>query len=179
MIAAHQDRRQARLRAMQLEDVEQVLTIDRCSFPMPWSRRTYTNELTGSTGSILLVAEGQGEEENSRVVGMVVVWLVLEIAHVATIAVLPEYRRQGLGGRLLAMALQRAAQKGARSATLEVRVSNTPAQDLYTAFGFERVGLRRGYYLDNSEDALLMTLDPLTSDSHEQMDRLSVHKIDI
>ena len=92
---------------------------------------------------------------------MIVIWAILDEAHVATIAVNPDYRGQGIGRRLLAIGLQAAYQRGARMAFLEVRRSNTVAQNLYQRFGFQVVSERLRYYQDNHEDALLMTLEQL------------------
>ena len=97
----------------------------------------------------------------SRVVGDIVVWIILDEAHVATIAILPDFRRMHIGQRLLAFALEDAVQGGAKLAYLEVRRSNLAAQNMYLQFGFEVNGLRPRYYLDNGEDALLMTLNPI------------------
>jgi ribosomal-protein-alanine N-acetyltransferase len=92
------------------------------------------------------------------VCGMVVVWLILDETHIATLGVHPDYRGLGIGKRLLTVALEETARHGANQATLEVRESNTIAQNIYRKFGFENVGRRRRYYRDNREDAVLMTL---------------------
>lgn len=142
------------IRRMRLEDVEQVHAIDVLSFSMPWTERSYRFELTENPSSHLWVAE-----LNGRVVAMIAYWLIVDEAHIGTIAVHPEYRRRGIARRLLAETLIAMSEKGARSATLEVRRSNLAAQDLYRKFGFKVVGLRPRYYRDNNEDALLMTLE--------------------
>jgi ribosomal-protein-alanine N-acetyltransferase len=95
------------------------------------------------------------------VVGMAVVWLVVDEAHIATIAVHPEFRGRGLGKRLLAVILEDSRRQGMATATLEVRAGNQTAQAMYRDFGFEVKGLRKGYYKDNQEDALIMTADLL------------------
>jgi [ribosomal protein S18]-alanine N-acetyltransferase len=149
------------IRAMRLEDIPSVLEIDRMSFPTPWPESAYRYELCSNPLSRLWVAEvdlGFGE---SRLVGMIVLWLIEDEAHIATLAVHPEYRRERIGARLLAFALQDALQHGAREAMLEVRKSNQVAQTLYRKFGFEIITQRARYYKDNNEDALLMNLDDL------------------
>jgi ribosomal-protein-alanine N-acetyltransferase len=98
------------------------------------------------------------------VVGVIVVWLIVDEAHIATLAVHPELRRQGIAQKLLCVALKDAAEDGMLSALLEVRAGNKAAQDLYGKFGFEGVGRRPRYYQDNFEDALLMTLPVLSAD---------------
>jgi ribosomal-protein-alanine N-acetyltransferase len=92
---------------------------------------------------------------------MIVVWLILDEAHIATLAVHPEFRRKGVGSQLLEAALIEARNKGAREAMLEVRASNHIAQALYKDYGFEVVHRRPRYYRDNNEDALLMNLNNL------------------
>jgi ribosomal-protein-alanine N-acetyltransferase len=92
---------------------------------------------------------------------MIVIWLILGEAHIATLAVHPDFRGRGTGSQLLEVALQEARNKGAREAMLEVRASNHVAQALYDGYGFEVVYRRSRYYRDNNEDALLMNLENL------------------
>jgi ribosomal-protein-alanine N-acetyltransferase len=146
---------------MQMDDLEYVLEIDRLSFSLPWPASAYHYELNENPRSLLYVAEAAQPDGNGRVVGMVVVWMVLDEGHIANIAVHPEYRSRGIGRRLLVTALQEAIQKGARQATLEVRLSNIAAQNLYRQFGFDVAGSRPHYYRDNNEDALIMTANNL------------------
>ena len=149
------------LRPMELKDVEQVYAIDVLSFSLPWSERSYRFELTENPTSHPWVAEMLDSRGQPQVVGMIVVWIILDEAHIATIAAHPAYRRQGIGRRLLARALEDAAGRGAIKAYLEVRRSNLGAQKLYEQFGFTVTGIRPRYYLDTQEDALLMTLEHL------------------
>jgi ribosomal-protein-alanine N-acetyltransferase len=153
-----------RLRRMRLEDVEQVHAIDVLSFSLPWSERSYRYEVGENQNSRCWVAEVVDAQGQARVVGMLVVWVILDEAHVANLAVLPEFRQRGLGRRLLARGLLDAAASGTTQSFLEVRRSNLAAQTLYRQFGYQVVGVRHGYYLDNHEDALLMTLDPMRVD---------------
>ena len=92
---------------------------------------------------------------------MLVLWLIVDEAHVATIATHPDFRRQGIGEKILTVALKDAAKAGATHALLEVRATNEAAQTMYRKFGFEAVGRRPKYYKDNGEDAILMTLHHL------------------
>ena len=144
---------------MQLGDVEQVHQIDQLSFSLPWPENAYRYELTQNVASASWVAEVTRPDGLPRVVGMVVVWLILDEVHIATIAVHPEHRGQGISQQLLAVVLRTALQRGARLATLEVRAGNEAAQALYRRFKFEVVGRRPHYYHDNHEDALIMTVD--------------------
>jgi ribosomal-protein-alanine N-acetyltransferase len=92
---------------------------------------------------------------------MIVAWLIMDEAHIATLAVHPDYRQQGVGRKLVSTALGGLIRKGAVKAMLEVRAQNITAQSLYHNFGFEVVGRRKQYYQDNNEDGLLMTLSDL------------------
>ncbi len=155
---------------MQEQDLEQVQEIDRLSFAMPWPAKAYRYELKENPNSYQWVAEVErvnGNDGFNRpeqtgggqvVVGMVVMWMILDEAHIATIAVRPGFRGRGIAQKLMAAALMEAVQHGASQATLEVRAGNVFAQKLYRRFGFEIVGSRPRYYKDNNEDALIMTV---------------------
>jgi len=149
------------IRPMQLGDLQQVFEIDRLSFSLPWSARSYIYELEENPDSMLWVAEIGLMNGEKRVIGCIVVWLILDEAHVATISVHPDYRGLGISRGLVQAGLSAALERGCRSATLEVRTGNKIAQALYHAFGFEVVGVRPRYYRDNDEDALIMTLNEL------------------
>jgi ribosomal-protein-alanine N-acetyltransferase len=165
------------LAPMDLSDVEQVVAIDRLSFPTPWSAASYRREILENDHSYFFVAclpqgapsqnkwwtrlRPPGPSPARRVVGYVGYWHVADEAHISTIAVHPDFRRHKIGEQLLAAALQHASGQGAALATLEVRVSNLGAFDLYRKFGFEVVGRRKAYYRDNGEDAHLMSVAPL------------------
>lgn len=150
-----------RLRPMRLSDVNHVEEIDRLSFPTPWPKAAFLYELKGKRRSVCWVAEWIGPGKDSLVVGSIVIWLVLDEAHIATLAVRPEYRRRHIAQRLISRALIECMDAGAEQALLEVRESNSAAQQLYSKFGFLVVGRRRDYYKDRHEDAILMTLAPL------------------
>lgn len=145
------------IRAMTLDDLPEVLAIDQLSFPSPWPERSYRYELTENRASTLLVADREEDGQRS-VVGYLGYWLIADEVHISTLAVHPDHRGQGIGRRLLQDGLRSARVRGARMATLEVRPSNEVAVGLYRTFGFVVVGRRSGYYRDNGEDALLMTL---------------------
>jgi [ribosomal protein S18]-alanine N-acetyltransferase len=106
---------------------------------------------------------------DGRVVGMVVAWLFVDEAHIATIATHPEYRRQGIARKLLLHTLQSAMREGAHSSFLEVRESNLPAQEMYRKFGYVEVGRRKRYYKDNDEDAILMNLEKINIDRFNEL----------
>lgn len=147
------------VRPMRLEDLDPVYALEVATFPTPWSRNSYLFELQQNTASHQWVIEKQPE---GRIAAYIVCWLLGgDELHIANIAVAPEFRRRGLARCLLAHALAAGAEVGAESAALEVRASNLAAQKLYTEFGFEVVAVRKGYYQDNHEDALLMQLPSL------------------
>jgi ribosomal-protein-alanine N-acetyltransferase len=147
------------VRPMAMGDIPAVLEIDRQSFPIPWPERSYRYELTENSASHMLVAVSRAS--SPQILGYVGFWLIIDEAHISTLAVTPEMRGQGIGRRLLEEALEQAQHLGADMATLEVRVSNTRAIQLYEHHGFAIVGRRRRYYRDNNEDALLMTIGRL------------------
>lgn len=146
------------IRRMTLDDLNQVVAIDHDSFSLPWPERSFRFELTDNPAARCWVAEMDG-----RVIGMLVIWLIVDEAHIATIATLAEFRRQGVANELLAYALASAIDEGAKSAFLEVRESNAAAQAMYRKYGFVETGRRTHYYKDNDEDAILMTLERLSS----------------
>lgn len=146
------------IRPMKMEDIRQVQSIDRMSFSTPWPEHAYRYELLENPASLLWVAEAHLNNGELKVVGIIVVWLILDEAHIATLAVHPDFREQGIGSQLLATALKKSIQKGVNQSALEVRAKNEVAQNLYRRFGFEIVGKRRHYYQDNHEDAVLMSL---------------------
>ncbi len=162
-----------RIRLMQAEDLEGVHNIDELSFSMPWPLSSYRFELLENPSSMLWVAEAGGQDEKKAVVGMIVLWMLVDEAHIATFAVHPDYRGRGIGRQLLVQALQEAVQKGARQATLEVRAGNLIAQNLYRKFGFRTVARRAKYYQDNFEDALIMTVEGLNQDKLSGLARAS------
>ncbi len=151
------------LRPMQCGDLDQVMAIDQASFSMPWPKSAFSFELNENPLSKLWVAEIQKLDLSYQIVGMIVIWLILDEAHIATLAILPEFRRRGIAQELIAVALEFAIQEDILQATLEVRAGNIAAQSLYQRFGFEVVGQRHRYYQDNGEDAIIMTASKLNS----------------
>ncbi len=142
------------IRRMNMKDLEQVIAIDQASFSLPWPPRSFQFELTDNPSSRSWVAELDG-----RTVGILVLWLIVDEAHIATLATHPDFRRQGISKALLMHALKSAMEEGATRSFLEVRVGNLAAQELYRGFGFVEDGRRPRYYKDNNEDAILMSLD--------------------
>ena len=154
------ERTNVHIRSMALADVQQVIQIDGRSFTLPWSERTYHLELTENTAAHLLVAEIE-KRPGKPIVGYIGFWFIVDEAHISTLAVHPDFRRKGIGRRLLEEALLEALQLGAELVTLEVRASNQIPIDLYTKFSFHVKARKPRYYRDNDEDALLMILEDL------------------
>jgi ribosomal-protein-alanine N-acetyltransferase len=145
------------IRAMHFDDLERVTAIDEISFSMPWPPHAYYKEME-KPYSLARVAEITFTNGSQNVAGMIVTWVVMDEAHIATLAVDPEYRRSGIARVLLADTLKLCIQQSVRVVTLEVRVSNLAARALYRSFKFEEVARRKGYYVDNHEDALIMNV---------------------
>ncbi len=145
------------IRKMTVEDVPVVAQLDRMSFSLSWPEYAFYYEVKDNFAARCFVAE----LEDRKVIGMIVSWIILDELHIATIAVHPDYRRQGIGELILTKALQDGREAGTRHALLEVRAGNEAAQNLYRKFGFKAVGKRPKYYKDNGEDAVLMNLDDL------------------
>lgn len=144
------------IRRMTLDDIPVVVALDRLSFTLPWPERSFRFELTSNPASRCWVYE-----LDRKIVGTIIAWLLVDEAHIATIATHPDHRRQGIARNLLTYALRYMSREGAVTSFLEVRENNMPAQEMYREFGYEAVGRRKRYYKDTGEDAILMTLDSL------------------
>jgi ribosomal-protein-alanine N-acetyltransferase len=178
--------------SMTHDDIAEVLAVDRESYALPWPASAYRRELSSNQHAHYIVlkrVDGAGVPVNEQqpatrhwkqlmpwlrtsdsphskrvghVIGYAGMWLVGEEAHVTTVAVAPEARGKGFGELLLASLIEIADELQARWVTLEVRVSNFTAQQLYRKYGFREAGLRKRYYSDNNEDALIMTTDDVS-----------------
>ncbi len=171
---------------MELEDVSQVLEVDRESYTLPWPASAYRREILHNRNARYIVLREAGEDEprpteetnrsrlpfpflrrsridenRPHVLGYAGMWLMVDEAHITTIAMREKWRGRGLGELLLASLIEAAFGIGAQRITLEVRVSNEPAQALYRKYGFQTRGVRNRYYSDNNEDAYIMTTDAI------------------
>ena len=151
------------LRPMEPRDVVSVLAVERSAFDTGWPATAFKNELTQNKMARYVVLVDGGE-----VIGFGGLWLMLDEAHVVTVAVRPERRRRGLGSLIVHGLLLVAHSQGMGTATLECRPSNLAARALYARYGFYEVGLRRRYYADNQEDALIMTTESLASPAYQE-----------
>lgn len=140
------------IRPMTAVDLPAVAELDQISFSQPWPPAAFEAELANINSRCWVT------EVEARVVAAIVLWRVLDEAHIATIAVQPDFRRRGIGRALLRASMDAAYAEGARIYHLEVRAGNLAAQKMYADFGYEIVGRRPRYYQDNGEDALLLTL---------------------
>ncbi len=138
-------------RSMQEEDIDQILEVEHASFSTPWSREAFYNELNNNKFAVYIVLE-----EDKKIVGYCGAWIVIDEAHITNIALLPGFRGRKLGEALLRKMISVAEEMGTKSMTLEVRLSNHVAQSLYRKLGFRDGGIRKNYYSDNQEDALVM-----------------------
>jgi len=135
--------------------IDDILAIEEVSFSSPWTREMYVAELSNTSVSYFYLARTQTGDPG-EVVGFCSFWHVLDELHINNLAVLPAYRRSHIGTALLRRVLEDGARLGAAKATLEVRRSNEPARMLYEKFGFSVAGVRRGYYSNPPEDALVL-----------------------
>jgi len=142
------------VRRMTLADLDAVAAIEAATFPTPWSREAFQQELERNVAARYLVAEKDG-----AVIGYAGAWIILDESHITNIAVDEAQRGFGYGRQLTAGLMQYLANLGAAYATLEVRKSNLRAQNLYKSLGFIQLGVRKRYYEDNQEDAILMVCD--------------------
>ncbi|MBV8366152.1 MAG: ribosomal protein S18-alanine N-acetyltransferase [Candidatus Eremiobacteraeota bacterium] len=136
---------------MRTADIGDVLRVEALCFSTTWPRNAFHNEITDNKLAHYFV--GRCEDDIIAYGGL---WVILEDAHITTVAVTPSYQGQGYGERMLIHLLDEAIERGASWITLEVRESNITAQKLYKKYGFSVVNTRRGYYSDNDENALVM-----------------------
>ncbi len=177
------------IRPMTADDIVQVADVERESFPSMWPQTAYKRELANKLARYLVLTEARDAPieppapaglwgalrrvvggsppsgSQRQLLGFIGVWLMVGEAHIVTVAVRERYRRTGIGERLVIAILELAMREGQESATLEVRASNDAAQRLYAKYGFARLGLRKRYYTDNHEDAVIMTTADLFSDA--------------
>jgi ribosomal-protein-alanine N-acetyltransferase len=146
------------LSAMKRRHVRDVLAIERLVYPRPWSAALFFSELAQKTTRTYLIASYGAE-----IVGYGGLMCHLDEGHITTLAVHPDFQHHGIGARVLYALTTDARKRGMRTLALEVRVANWPAQRLYSWFGFRPVGIRRNYYAETGEDALVMWIDDVQS----------------
>ncbi len=137
-------------RPMLEADLDQVVEIEKASMPSPWSKELFDEELKRAAAHYFVV------EEDGKVAGYMGYWEAPQEAHIINLAIAPDFRNRGLGQEMMDHCLDYAAKRGAQLATLEVRQSNAAAQRLYEKCNFRVVAIRKKYYSDNQEDAIVM-----------------------
>jgi ribosomal-protein-alanine N-acetyltransferase len=187
-------RLQVKIRSMTLDDIDRVVVLDKLAFPSPWPARTYRYEILDNEHAHMFVLEpvaasarsvearpaswldrllhslaGHSDHNMTPLIGYSGMWHIADEAHISTIAVHPDWRGKKLGELLVWTMVRQAMQQHAVQMTLEVRVSNALAQNLYRKYGFEVLGTRKGYYRDNGEDAYLMGIPRLDEDYRQRM----------
>jgi ribosomal-protein-alanine N-acetyltransferase len=146
------------LRRLSLSELGDIERIEQSAYATPWSRSMFAGELAKPSSLSL----GAFEADDWKLIAYLIVSRYDDAWHIMNVAVHPECRRQGIASRLLDELFELTAGESRRGYTLEVRVSNATAISLYERFGFEPSGIRRGYYTDNREDALIMWKDPIS-----------------
>jgi ribosomal-protein-alanine N-acetyltransferase len=144
-------------RRLELRDLNAIEDIERASYATPWSRSMFAGELAKPSSLSLGAFDG----ETGDLLGYLIISRYVDAWHVMNVAVAPEHRRQHIASMLLERLFEETGGEGRRGYTLEVRVSNDVAIRLYERAGFKPRGIRRGYYTDNREDALIMWRDPV------------------
>lgn len=141
------------VRRMRREELQEVMELEHRAFEHPWSAELLRRELTHDWSTILVAVDAR-----QKIVGFVIFWVVVDEIHILNVAVAPEERRKGVARLLLTELFERGRSRGLVVVTLEVRRSNTAAIALYRRLGFRQVGVRRGYYREENEDAIVMNL---------------------
>ncbi len=159
---------EVRITTMRRRHLRSVLRIENQVYPRPWSLGLFMGELAMRTGRVYLVAR-----VGPTVVGYAGLLFSGDDGHVTTIAVDPQWQRAKIGTRLLLHLARRSIGAGARNLTLEVRMSNEPAQQMYRQFGFVPAGVRKGYYVETKEDAMVMWANDVDTDEyHARLDEI-------
>lgn len=140
-----------KVKRMNLEHLDDVMVIENLSFKIPWSRNSFLEELITNELAVYFVAISGGQ-----VIGYGGIWKVFDEGHITNIAVHPEFRRCGAASRILDEIIRMCDENNIKDITLEVRKSNYAAQKLYEKYAFKAEGLRKRYYADNNEDAIIM-----------------------
>ena len=185
------DRLSVTLQPMRMADIQQVVQIDKISFPIPWPAHSYRYELTKNHNSRMFVLHPPGPTDSAngrslrnllggwmeapspdKIIGYSGLWILSDEVHISTVGILPDWRGRYLGELLFFAMLRHSLRIGARITTLEVRTSNEVAINLYRKYAFDITGRRPGYYRDNGEDAWIMTVQSGQNDYHAQLEQL-------
>lgn len=141
------------------KDIKRIADLDKLCFSTPWSENAFDRELKENELAFYILAE---VKDTGRIVGYAGVWLINEEGHITNVAVHPEYRRKHIGMAIVEVLMKESRKRAdTRTFTLEARKSNVAAIELYKKFGFSEVGIRKGYYQENNEDAVVMWTSPI------------------
>jgi len=168
------------IRKMEPADLCRVIEVEKDSFADPWSESAYLTEISNASAYYIVICVGD------LIVGFAGMWVIMDESHITTIAVDKQYRKLRLGERLLIDLLEESVKRGAKRATLEVRQSNIAAQNLYIKYEFKPVAIRREYYSNNNENAVIMWVDDIISHSFrmkltslkEQAQAIAIERVD-
>ena len=149
---------------MRLEDIEHVSRLERRCYTLPWSSSAYVTEVGNPNAYYITAKDAEG-----TIVGYAGMWVIMDEIHITTIAVDPERRGLKIGERLLLDIIEEGLSRRAARSTLEVREHNTAAHNLYLKYGFEDVAVRKSYYSDNGENAIIMWANNMTSPEYQAM----------
>lgn len=149
-----------------VENIEEILVLDCLCFMGVWTRKAYLREIESPNSSLLLLWLTEAQS-SPKAIGIGCLWSIVEEAHITLLGIDPQYHRQGLGMLLLHSLLKDARQRNLERATLEVKVTNDPALNLYEKFGFEVAGKRKNYYTKTGEDAFILWLNGLNKPEFE------------
>lgn len=138
------------IRKMEVKDIDDIMSIENCSFSIPWSKESYLNEIKNNV-AIYIVAVFE-----KHIIGYAGVWKIIDEGHITNIAVHPDHRQRGVGQKLMQELIKISKKEGIKNFTLEVRESNIAAFNLYEKMGFRAKGRRKGYYSNTKEDAVIM-----------------------
>ena len=152
------------LRPMRLEDIEHVSRLERRCYTLPWSSSAYATEVGNPSAYYVVSVDPDG-----TITGYAGMWVIMDELHITTIAVDPVQRGRRIGERLLLSLIEEGMARGAERATLEVRERNAVAHNLYQKYGFEDVAVRKNYYSDNHENALIMWANDMLSPGYQDM----------
>lgn len=153
-----------------LENLDELVTLEEACFSVPWSRRSFEAELEGNQFSRVLMILHPDTGLKIKAIGYICAWIIFEEIRFLNVAVHPEFRRQGLAKRLIGEALRLGRESGCCRGMLEVRATNTAAKNLYEDFQFRAYSTRKSYYTNPTEDAILMTVEPLDMPQTERRD---------
>lgn len=159
---------------MQKDDIPKISEIEQLAYGLHhWSSDSFYSEINNKIAHYYTATDSKGE-----IVGYAGCWHIVDEAHITTIAVHPDYKRQHVADNLIVNLIQNCYNDFIKYITLEVRVSNLPAINLYRKYGFKSLGTRKGYYQDNNEDALIMWTENIFSDEYKNLFQENIKKIE-